>query len=331
MRSHRTAIRSAEDVLGSWRDGRAREAILDFIAGVIEPASAGFVPPPERLAVFDGDGTLWPERPAIEAHFALTRINAAAAADPDLRLRQPFKAALEADLEALTALTSGELLELVSTSHGWITAEQFEEEVVAFFRSAVHPTLRIPYAEARYLPMCELVELLVSNDFTVWVCASGTAEFARLRAERFTGVPRSLIIASRLNESLYDLRDQLVIWRAPGVVFVNEGAARALAVASLLGCRPLLVAGNAGDSADLELMRYAQGRAGRSCQLLVYHDDPARDVDYGASARETLVAAARFGFNVVSVKRDWRLVLPVEPAGAGHGSPPDAATASSNL
>jgi len=319
MRADRVAAAppSGGDPLASWHEGRAKQALLDFIAGVTQPSSAVFVPVGDRIAVLDADGTIWPERPAIEAHFALTRISEAASSDPTLRERQPYKAALEADLDALAALSARDTLDLVSTSHACMSTDQFLDEARAFFLSASHPTLGIPYTSAGYQPMRELTALLLAHDFTVWVCSAGTPEFARIRTEHFLGVPRDRVIASRPAETCRDVLGSLVIWRSPGVAFVNERDARAIAIAAQIGARPLFVAANTGGCANTEVMRYAQDRGGCCFPVLVHHDHPDCDVTYGDAARAGLSAAARFGFNVVSVKRDWRRVFPEAATLAG--------------
>src|SRR3954468_21413197 len=80
--------------LASWRDGAARDAIAAFV----EQVERDGVPPDERVAVFDNDGTLWCEQPMpIQLDFILRRLVQMAEADPGLRARQPWKAAYERD------------------------------------------------------------------------------------------------------------------------------------------------------------------------------------------------------------------------------------------
>jgi hypothetical protein len=79
--------------LASWRDTPSRAAIVEFTEG---PAQE--VPPEERIAVFDNDGTLWCEKPMpIELGFILQRLAAMVEQDGSLRDRQPWKAAHEKD------------------------------------------------------------------------------------------------------------------------------------------------------------------------------------------------------------------------------------------
>ena len=69
------------DPLPSWNDGPAKATIIEFVAKVAKQGSPDFVPPAERIAVFDNDGTLWAEQPMYFQHsFALDRVQGARAA-----------------------------------------------------------------------------------------------------------------------------------------------------------------------------------------------------------------------------------------------------------
>jgi hypothetical protein len=75
--------RAAADPLPSWNEGAAKAAILGFVADVTAEGSPGFVPPAERVAVFDNDGTLWVEQPwYAQLQFALDRVRAMAPEHP---------------------------------------------------------------------------------------------------------------------------------------------------------------------------------------------------------------------------------------------------------
>ena len=54
---------SQTDPLPSWNDGAAKTAILAFVKDTTTQGSPKFVPPTERIATFDQDGTLWVEHP----------------------------------------------------------------------------------------------------------------------------------------------------------------------------------------------------------------------------------------------------------------------------
>jgi hypothetical protein len=118
---------SATDPLPSWNDGDAKQSILGFVARVTDPASPDFVSEPERIAVFDNDGTLWAEKPVyFQLLFAIDRVKAMAPDHPEWTTQQPFQAVLEDDMEALLAAGEHGLIELVMATHAGMTTEEFE-------------------------------------------------------------------------------------------------------------------------------------------------------------------------------------------------------------
>src|SRR5689334_22955595 len=87
-----------DKALASWIDGPAKRSIIEFVEHATTPGEASFVPPPERIAVFDNDGVLWCEKPMpIELGFILQRLEIMAQQDVSLRKRQPWQAAYDHD------------------------------------------------------------------------------------------------------------------------------------------------------------------------------------------------------------------------------------------
>jgi phosphoglycolate phosphatase-like HAD superfamily hydrolase len=165
------------------------------------------VPPPERVAVFDNDGTLWCEKPMyIQLDFALRRLQRAAAGDASLRERQPWKAAYEEDYEwlggAVTHYYGGDdsrvrqLLGGIMKAFEGMTVEEFDTASDEFLRSAAHPTLDRPYIECVYQPMVELVRYLGANGFAIYIASGGGRDFMRPVTQEIYGVPRERVIGS---------------------------------------------------------------------------------------------------------------------------------------
>ena len=99
-----TRTSAPADPLPSWNDGPAKQAIVDFVARVTTQGGPDFVPPAERIATFDNDGTLWAEQPIyFQFAFAIDRVKALAPQHPEWKEQQPFKAVLEGDMKALAA------------------------------------------------------------------------------------------------------------------------------------------------------------------------------------------------------------------------------------
>jgi phosphoserine phosphatase len=299
----------SRDWLPSWCDGPAKRALLDFLQRICLEASAEFVAPADRLAVFNSAGTLWPEKPLLEAQLALARIHEAADRDPSLWLKQPFKAALGRDLHYLADAPVPAILELLARSHANLSQEQFRQEADAFVQSAVHPLLGVPVGELAYPAMRELVDLLQAGAFRIWVCSAGTTELTRILAERLYGIPRHHIIGSVLADEFHDAGGEVSIRRRPRVLTINDYEAKPVLFARQTGRRPVLAVGNLQCRGDLPMLRFCQARVGPGLQLLIHHDDPQRELTYQVDDSMMLDVSRKSGFTVVSLKHDWRQVL----------------------
>ncbi len=289
------------DVLRSWRDTPTRAAIVDFVERVTAEGGPDYVPPSERVATFDNDGTLWCEKPLYpQADFVLRKWKAMADADPSLAERQPYKAVVENDRAWLAALTDHvpELVQGMSEAFGGLTTEAFEAEALEFFESVRHPSLGVPYTEAVYAPMLELLAFLESHDFRVFICSAGGRDFVRPVSERIYGIARERVIGS---SAPVELRDGALV-RTEGVEQpIDDGPGKPVHIWARTGRRPLFAGGNAdGDTEMLEHARFA---------LLVNHDDADREFDYAAGAERVLETATKQGWTVVSMKNDWTTVF----------------------
>jgi len=290
----------SEDPLRSWRPGTAKEAILAFVREVTAPGES-FVPPAERIATFDNDGTLWCEKPLyIQADFVFRRWKEMVQADPAKASEQPYKALVEGDREWLSHLLEHvpELLKGVGEAFSGITTEAFEAAVAEFFASARHPTLDVPYTEVTYRPMRELMALLEANGFRIYICSGGGRDFVRVVSEQIYGIARERVIGSA---STLEYRDG-ELYRTAGVEQpIDDGPGKPVHIWTRTGRRPVLAGGNAdGDIPMLQTARFG---------LLVNHDDAEREFAYQAGAETALAEARVRKWTVVSVKNDFKEVF----------------------
>ena len=147
--------------LPSWNDGAAKSAILDFVARVTKEGGPDFVPPAERIATFDNDGTLWCEQPIqVQLFFLIDRVKELAGKDPSLKERQPYKALLEHDMKTLHGLGKQAVFELAFASHAGITEDEFDAIAQAWFAKAEHPKFGRLFKQMAYLPQVELLDYL---------------------------------------------------------------------------------------------------------------------------------------------------------------------------
>jgi FMN phosphatase YigB (HAD superfamily) len=190
------------DPLPSWNDTGARQAILQFVEAVTGADREGYVPPAERVAVFDNDGTLWCEKPMpVELGFILQRLAAMAEQDPALRDRQPWKAAYDRDHawlgEVITKHYQGDdsdvkvLLGGILQAFAGMGVEDYQAAAHVFLHEGRHPTLGRGFRECGYRPMIELLEYLAANGFTSYIASGGDRDFMRPIPRRSTAFPPS--------------------------------------------------------------------------------------------------------------------------------------------
>jgi len=308
------ALAQAEDPLPSWRAGAAKRAILDFVAAVSAEGGADFVPPAQRIAVFDNDGTLWVEQPVYTQFlFVLDRIRQLAPSRPDWQQDPLFRAAIAGDLHALGASGVEGLLKLAGAALAGNTPEQAQALAVAWLENARDGRWRQPYTRLVYQPMLELLGLLRARGFTNFIVSGGGVEFVRAFAEPIYGIPPQQVVGTTFALQPGERDGRVVLTRAPRVDFVDDGPGKPVGIARHIGRRPIAAFGNS--DGDFQMLQYATEGGGRRLGLLVRHDDAAREYAYdrdsaiGRLARGLDEAPAR-GWIVASMRDDWATIFP---------------------
>ncbi|MFN6356332.1 MAG: HAD family hydrolase, partial [Cyanobacteriota bacterium] len=189
---------TAADPLPSWMEGPTKQAILSFVAKVSEEGSPAFIPPAERIAVVDNDGTLWPEHPLpFQAAFAIDELQRTLLSEPCLAEDPMVQAALAGDLATLMAGDHFEgLLKLVALTHAGMTNHAFHQAVEAWLASATHPRFGRSYDALTYQPMQELLRHLRASGFKTYIVSGGGADFMRVWVERVYGIPPEQVVGS---------------------------------------------------------------------------------------------------------------------------------------
>jgi phosphoglycolate phosphatase-like HAD superfamily hydrolase len=302
------------EVLTSWNAGAARQAVVDFV----ERTVAEDVPVDERMAVFDNDGTLWCEKPMpIQADFILRRLFEMAQADPELRDRQPWKAAYERDYgwlgKVLAEHYAGDetnvrtLLAGVLAAFGGITVEDFEAKSDAFLRTAQHPTLGRGYLECAYRPMVELLDLLDANGFSNYIASGGGRDFMRPISQEVYGIPRDRVIGSATTFQYTSNDRGGTITHKAEADYLDDGPQKPIRIWSRTGRRPVLAAGNS--NGDIPMLEFTHHQDRPVLRLMVLHDDPQREFEYTSGAEQALDQATASGWTVVSIKNDWGTIF----------------------
>jgi phosphoserine phosphatase len=308
------AARSANDSLPSWNDGAAKRGILAFVADVTRPGAPTFVPPPERIAVFDNDGTLWTEQPSYtQFAFAMDRVKAVADQHPDWNTREPFKAALAANLKGVVASGVHGLIELPAAACAGLTVEEYDRVARDWLATARHPRFGRPYTECVYQPMLELLAYLRANGFKTYVVSGGSLEFMRPWTERVYGIPPEQLIGSTVVTKL-EVRDgRPLIVRQAEIELINDKNEKPLSIQRIIGRRPVFAFGNS--DGDLPMLQWTAAGEGRRFCGYVHHTDGEREYAYDRTAStgrldKGLDEAKAQGWTVVDMKADWRRVFP---------------------
>jgi phosphoserine phosphatase len=299
-----------DPALPSWNDGAPKAAILDFVARVTRQGGREFVPPGERIATFDNDGTLCCEQPLqTQFFFAFGRVKELAARDPALAERQPFKAVLEHDYNTLFGLGKQALYELAFATHAGITDEEFIEVARGWLATAKHPKIGRLFKQCVYRPQLELLAYLRDNAFKTYVVSAGGADFMRAFVDEAYGIPREQVIGSSVKLRYDGGGERVSLSKLSELNLFNDREAKALSIGLHIGRRPLLAFGNS--DGDLPMMRYAKSGPGARLALLLHHDDAERESAYDrlSPLSEALDKAQDYGITVVSMKRDWKVVF----------------------
>ena len=202
-------IAQAQDPLPSWNDTAAKKPSLSLSAKVTKEGSPDFVPPEERIATFDNDGTLWCEQPMyFQFLFALDRVKALAPQHPEWKTKEPFASLLKGDVKG--ALAGGEhaIVEIIMVTHAGMTTDEFEQIVKDWIATAKHPKFKRPYTECVYQPMVELLAYLRANGFKTFIVSGGGIEFMRPWTEKVYGIPPEQVVGSSIKTKYRDARRQ---------------------------------------------------------------------------------------------------------------------------
>jgi hypothetical protein len=267
------------DPLPSWSNGANKQAIFAFVAKVTQQGGPDFVPPPERIAVFDNDGTLWSEHPMyVQMAFILDRVKVMAPLHPDWKDKQPFKAAIEGDMKTLAESGEHGLLDLAMATHAGMSTQEFQKIVTDWLATARHPRFKRAYTELAYQPMIELLAYFRANGFKTFIVSGGGIEFMRPWTERVYGVPPEQVVGSSI-KTKFQMRDgRPELFRLPEMNFIDDGAGKPVGINEHIGRRPIAAFGNS--DGDLEMLQWTTMAGGARLGLIVHHTDAEREYAY---------------------------------------------------
>jgi len=312
------------DPLPSWNDGAAKAAIVEFVKATTTQGGPQFVPPAERVATFDQDGTLWVERPIYaQVTYCLERVPSVVRLKPELAKVEPFKTVLSGNREAIAKLSEQDLIKILAATLTGMPVEKFQAEVKAWLATAKDPRWKRLYTELTYLPMQEVLKYLRANGYKTYIVTGGGQDFVRVYSEATYGIPPEQVVgtagATRFG---YDKDGRPTLIKEPKLLLNDDKAGKPEGIHLMIGRRPNAAFGNS--IGDQQMLEYTQAGDGARLQVLVLHDDAQREYAYGpatglpASRIGTFTQAlydeakAR-GWTVISMRNDWKRIFSFEP------------------
>lgn len=311
------------DPLPSWNDGAAKQAIVEFVEATTTEGGADFVPPPERIATFDQDGTLWVEHPMYsQLVFILESVPALVKAKPELADQEPFKTVLSGDLAAVAKLPKEDLEKLLMTTLTGMTVDAFSAGATAWLATAKDRRWKRPYTDLTYQPMQEVMQYLRASGYQTYIVTGGGQDFVRTYAEKTYGVPPEQVVGSALGTSYgYDKDGKPILTRDPKLLINDNDAGKPESIHLMIGRRPYAAFGNS--TGDQQMLEYTAAGDGKRLAMLVLHDDAAREYAYGpaeglpdtkigAFSQALYDEAVKDGWIVISMKNDWKRIFAFE-------------------
>ncbi len=318
-----TADQNEPDALSAWNEGPAKTAILNFLHETTDQSSAKFVPPEERIATFDQDGTLWVEHPMYtQVVYCLERVPAVVAKKPELKNVEPYKTVLSGDREAIAKLPTKDLEQVLAATLSGMTVEEFQADVKKWLASATHPRYKRPYTELVYEPMLEVLKLFRAHGYKTYIVTGGGQDFVRVYAEQVYGVPPEQVVGTAGGTKFgYDADGRPILTKEPMLLLNDNDAGKPEGIHFMIGRRPHAAFGNS--TGDQQMLEYTGAGNGARLMMLVLHDDAQREYTYGPAQGLPDTRVGTFtvplydeaqlkGWTVISMKNDWKQMFRFE-------------------
>ena len=317
------SLARAQEPLSSWNDGAAKQAIVEFVKATTAQGSPQFVPPEERIATFDQDGTLWVEHPMYtQIVYCLERVPALVKTRPELKNKEPFKTVLSGNQEAIARLSTNELVEILAATMTGMSVDEFSAEAKQWITEAKHPRWKRPYTELTYQPMQEVLQYLRANGYKTYIVTGGGQDFVRVYAEQVYGIPPEQVVGTAGGTKYgYDKSGKPFLTKEPKLLLNDNNAGKPEGIHLMIGRRPFAAFGNS--TGDQQMLEYTKAGAGARLAMIVLHDDAEREYAYGPAQGlpDTKVGtftqalydeAKKNGWTVISMKNDWKAIFPFE-------------------
>lgn len=313
----------AQDPLSSWNDGPAKQSIVEFVTKTTTAGSPDFVPPEERIATFDQDGTLWVEHPMYSfVMYALERVPVLAKAKPKLKDIEPFKTVLSGNREAIAKLTLPDLEKIIAATFTGMSVDDFNAEVTKWIATARDSRWKLPYTDLTYQPMQDVMKYLRDHDYRTYIVTGGGQDFVRVYSEKTYGIPPEQVVGTAAGIKYgYDKSGRPFLNKEAKLLLNDNDSGKPEGIHLMIGRRPVAAFGNS--TGDKQMLEYTKAGSGLRLSMLVLHDDAEREYAYGPAMglpdskigtfTQTLYdEAKKDGWIVISMKNDWKTIFAFE-------------------
>src|SRR5262245_1487826 len=311
------------DPLPSWNEGPAKKAIIEFVRLTTDKDSPKYVPPEQRIATFDQDGTLWVEHPMYtQVIYCLERVPAVVREKPELKDKEPFKTVLSGDREAMARLSLKDLEEILGATLSGMSVDEFQAEVKKWLATARHPRYKRPYTELTYQPMLEVLKFFRANGYKTYIVTGGGQDFVRVYSEQVYGIPPEQVVGTAGGTKYgYDKSGRPFLTKEPKLLLNDNNAGKPEGIHLKIGRRPFAAFGNS--TGDQQMLEYTTAGEGARLGMLVFHDDAKREYAYGPAqglpdskvgtfTQALYDEAKKKGWIVISMKDDWKRIFPFD-------------------
>ncbi|MGA8742570.1 MAG: HAD family hydrolase [Terracidiphilus sp.] len=314
------AYAQGQEPLSSWNNSAAKKAIVDFVHSTTVSSSPRFVPPEQRIATFDQDGTLWVEQPMYsQVVYCFDRVPALVKAKPELANVEPFKTVMKGDRAAIAKLPTPQLMKVLAATLTGMSVDEFEDQVKHWLETARDPRWKKPYTQLTYEPMIELLQYFRNNGYRTYIVTGGGQDFVRVYSERVYDIPPEQVVGSVGGTTFgYDSKGRPFLTKDPKLLLNDDKAGKPEGIHLMIGRRPFAAFGNS--VGDKQMLEYTKAGEGERLAMLVLHDDSQREYAYGPARglpdsrigtfTQALYDEAKSkGWIVISMKNDWNRIF----------------------
>jgi hypothetical protein len=300
---------AASDPLDLWNEGPAKTSIVTFIKTVTDATSPDFLPEKDRVAVFDMDGTILIEKPNfVLLDFVMRRLMEQIAGNPELKKKQPYKAVFEQDwawFEKLPNFGDEGLYSVLLYAFDGYTDGQYRDAVRKYLSTVIDKRYNKPYDQLAYAPMVQLFRYLHANQFEVYIVSGSDPEFTRAFSEASFNIPPKNVLGSTVLTKWVETDSISYFVREHRFVEpINDEGGKPVNILNKVGEVPALAVGNS--AGDYHMLEYSKN-ARRSLQMIINHDDSAREYHYEAEKMKKLCQDN--GWQEVSMKNDFKMIF----------------------